>query len=368
MTFVPTVHTVSRARHFIERIKLDLSGLVVYTEAATGAYCLTAGLAAMSGARQVFALAKDSQYGSAQDAAKATLGFAKLASVEERVKVVFEKRFCDLMQADIVTNSGHVRPIDEITVSALKSTAVIPLMYEAWEFRSRDVDLDACRNRGIPVAGTNEGHPQVGILKCLGMMALKLLLDGGIEVVDARIALWSDNKFCTHIANTLSAAGAVVLLYCPSVLQRDTDGRARLHYLGELRDLANDLSALRDTDAILLVVSPKAGICIGEPGQALISSDKLALVTPGATIAQFWGQVDRSSLVRAGLRCIPMSSPLPGHMGVLPSDLGFMPVLRLQVGGLKVGEIMARARLAGATPEKAQQMAVDAGFGQVLMI
>jgi hypothetical protein len=33
---------------------------------------------------------------------------------------------------------------------------------------------------------------------------------------------------------------------------------------------------------------------------------------------------------------------------------------------LKVGELMARARLAGRTPDEAVRCAVDAGFGQRL--
>ena len=64
-------------------------------------------------------------------------------------------------QADIITNSGHVRPIDAEMIGWMKPTAVIPLMYEAWEFRDADLDLAACQRRGIVVAGTNERHPAI---------------------------------------------------------------------------------------------------------------------------------------------------------------------------------------------------------------
>jgi hypothetical protein len=60
-------------------------------------------------------------------------------------------------------------------------------------------------------------------------------------------------------------------------------------------------------------------------------------------IGQFWGDVDRSALEKAGLSSWPVSSPAPGHMGILPSDVGPEPVVRLQSGGLKVGEVLLRS-------------------------
>ena len=45
-----------------------------------------------------------------------------------------------LEDADIVTNSGHLRPLDEEAVGRMKPGAAIPLMYEAWELRPDDVD------------------------------------------------------------------------------------------------------------------------------------------------------------------------------------------------------------------------------------
>ena len=56
-------------------------------------------------------------------------------------------------EADVVTNSGHVRPIDAETVAWMKPTAVVPLMYEAWEL--------AARRRG-PSGLPPPGHPSRG--------------------------------------------------------------------------------------------------------------------------------------------------------------------------------------------------------------
>ena len=57
-------------------------------------------------------------------------------------------------------------------------------------------------------------------------------------------------------------------------------------------------------------------------------------------LVQVWGDVDRDAM--PGVRCYPRHAPSRGHMGVLLSDLGPEPIIRLQAGGLKVGEVLAR--------------------------
>ncbi|MBV8078339.1 MAG: hypothetical protein JO284_18150, partial [Planctomycetaceae bacterium] len=169
-------------RAVIGRCRLDLSGATVLTEAATGAYVVTPVLAAMSGAKRVFAIARPSRFGTVQDVTDQTLGVAHAAGVPGIIEVITERSPEVIAQADVITNTGHVRPIDSEMVAGMKPTAVVPLMYESWEFRASDVDLDACRQRRISVAGTNERHPAVDVFSYLGIMAVKLLLDAGVAV------------------------------------------------------------------------------------------------------------------------------------------------------------------------------------------
>jgi hypothetical protein len=130
-----------RAR--IAALGLDLGGLNVITEAATGAYACTAVIAAMAGAR-VTALARDTvRHGSARDAFDATLGLARLAGVADRVDAVGRLDPAALVRCDILTNSGHLRPITRAMIERLPGRAVIALMFEAWEFRGTDLDLAA---------------------------------------------------------------------------------------------------------------------------------------------------------------------------------------------------------------------------------
>ena len=97
----------------IERCQLDLSDAVVLTEAASGAYVVTPVLAAMAGARQVFAMTRTTQYGTVENIAAQTSELARVAAVESRIEIVTEKTAEIVAQADIITNSGHLRPIDD---------------------------------------------------------------------------------------------------------------------------------------------------------------------------------------------------------------------------------------------------------------
>lgn len=327
-------------RAAIERCELDLNDTIVLTEAATGAYAVTPLLAAMAGARQVFAVTRATRYGTVEQVVEQTEQLAEAADVTDRVLIITDKPREIVIQADIITNSGHLRPLDAQMISWMKRTAVIPLMYEAWEFRAGDIDLESCRQHGIPVAGTNERHPSVDVFSYLGVMATKLCLDAGIPVYGSHILLLCDNPFGSFIEQGLFSAGANVKVV--STLAAAEDGAY---------------------DAILLALCPQPG--------PLISATEAAQIAkrwPGTVVAQFWGDIDRSALVAAGIPFWPAASPSPGHMGVLPSDVGPDPIVRLQAAGLKVGELLWRARSAGAPMEVALASVEHARFGTRILL
>lgn len=319
----------------IERCRLDLTGAVVLTEAASGPYVVTSLLAAMAGASHVYAVTRTTRHGTAEQVMDQTLSLAQMAGVAPRLTVATEVAREILGVADVVTNSGHVRPLDAETVAALKPTAVIPLMYESWEYRAADLDLAACRARGIAVAGTNERHPSVDVFSYLGAMAVRLLNDAGIAVYASRVLVLCDNDFGPYISRGLAAAGAVV-----------TTATSLPASIGGL-------------DAVLVAMKPGA-----RPPVDRDSAGRLADEAPGVVVAQFWGDLDRGALDSAGVAYWPSTSPASGHMGILPSALGPEPIVRLQAGGLKVGEVMHRVRRAGGSWQAAVRAAVDSGFGQ----
>lgn len=297
----------------IDFCNLQLAGAVVLTEAATGAYVVTPVLAAMAGSHKVFALTRSSRYGTIEQVRAQTLALADLAGVADRIEFITEKSSAVVAQADIITNSGHLRPIDAETIASMKPNAIIALMYEAWEFRPEDVDLAACRQRGIEVVGVNERHPAVDVFSFLGIMAVKLLLDAGIAVYTSNILVLCDNPFRSFIECGLMAVGAKV-------------------------DLVENLAAApteRTYDAILVAMHPQL-----DPVISAIDAVTIAQNWPGAIVAQYWGDIDRAALLSHHIPLCPELEPKPGHMAILPSAVGPEPIIRLQTGGLKAAAQM----------------------------
>ncbi|MFQ6118253.1 MAG: hypothetical protein ACE5KE_00035 [Methanosarcinales archaeon] len=187
----------------ISDIRLNLSGLTVLTEAASGNYVVTPIIAALAKAEKVFAITRDSIYGKATEVAELTLKFARFYEIGDKIEVLFEKTPKIIHQADIVTNLGFVRPIDREFISAMKNTAVIPLMCEPWEVRKDDVDLEACKKKGILCMGTDEDTPNLKVFDFVGPLCLKMLFDAGFEVYQNNFLIISGDKFGKVIVNAL---------------------------------------------------------------------------------------------------------------------------------------------------------------------
>ena len=315
---------VTLMQQSIDRCNLQLQQAIVLTEAATGAYAVTPVLAAMAGAEKVFAITRSSRYGTLEQVKAQTLELADIAGVSENIEFITEKSQEIVALADIITNSGHVRPIDVQTIGWMKPTTVIGLMYEAWEFRAKDVDLTACRKQGIHVVGVNERHPSIDVFSFLGIMAVKLLLDAGIAVYTSNILLLCDNPFRDFIERGLINSGATV-------------------------DTVESLVAApanKTYDAILVALQPQPELVISAEDAATIAKD-----WAGALVAQYWGDIDRSALLSHHIPICPELEPKPGHMGILPSAVGPEPIIRLQTGGLKAAEVVWRKSLQFDHPE-----------------
>ncbi len=297
---------------------LDLTGATVLTEAATGAYVVTPIIAAAAGAERVIAVTRSTRFGSVDDVAAATTHLADLLGVSDRIDITDQRPTEEFLRAaDIVTNSGHVRPIDATMAGWMRPDAVVPLMFESWEIDlgRDDVDLDALRVAGIRFAGTNERHPAIDVFSYLGPMAVKLLADAAISTYGARLLLLCDNPFMPYLRDGLDRSGADVTV-------SDRFDAALVH---------------DRLDAVVVALQPG-----DDPVLATSEIRAIAERAPGTVIAQFWGDVPRDWCEEADVPCAPAVDPGPGHMGVLPSAVGPEPIVRLQAGGLKVGELLHR--------------------------
>jgi hypothetical protein len=311
----------------IAATNLNLSGLNILTEAASGAYATTPIIAAMAGAARVYALARPTRYGSVEEVAARISQLASFVGVADRVTVIETIAPQLLPTVDIVTNSGHLRPLTADHINRLPERAVIALMFEAWEYRPGDLDLDACVRQGIPVVGVNERHPAVDVFSYLGPLCVRQLHDCGLAVYGNRIALLCDNDFADSIFRALSGMGARVKLFA------------------SVDDVFPD-----EWDAIVVALQPSSEPRIGEA-----EARRLADVSPpGVAITQFWGDIDRTALRAHGMAVWPKAGPAPGHMGALLSAIGPEPIVRLQTGGLRAAEQIFRGE--GELPEGFAQL------------
>lgn len=318
----------------IDKFKLDLSNLEVYTEAASGAYMLTPVLAALAGASTVYAQTRDSRFSSADNVISETSLLADSYGVLEKIKFLKVRDHLALSRSDIITNSGFVRPIDRDLLSVLKPTAVVPLMWETWEFRSSDFDLNFCKGREILVLGTNESKPPCEMAEYIGLCGLKLLFELGYD--GGRVLLLGNPPLpAPPMLDYMRKVGV-------DVKWVSSDSAADISYDG-LRDHFNEVGD--GYDFLILAEHHLKGDVLGSG--SYLDFEILKEVSPGIKIGLVCGGINQEELERSGLHYFPKVIAPVGFMSYQPYMLGPRPVLTLFAAGLSVGQIMSRQRLKG---------------------
>ena len=121
---------------------------------------------------------------------------------------------------------------------------------------------------------------------------------------------------------------------------------------------------LAGADALLTFDPMRQRQFIGPAGEIL--PELLAQISPGIAVVNYSGMVDRAGLEAAGINCFPRHDPGGGHSANTIGEILPAPVIELHAAGLKVGEIMARARLKGLSGQEAEQVAIEHGLAEDL--
>lgn len=194
---------IRKIKKSINKFNLNLKDKIVLTEAATGNFVITPIIAALAGAN-VYAYTRDSKYGTISEVIKQTNNLTSQLCLSNKIKIITDFDEVDLKRIDILTNTGFLRPINKKLINKLSKKCVIPLMWEPWEYRKNELDLEACFEKGIKVYGTNETDPRLSTMDYIGYIVLYFLLQNKLSPFSANVLVIGCKKFVEPIVNCLN--------------------------------------------------------------------------------------------------------------------------------------------------------------------
>ncbi len=350
----PGLQALRLIRREIGRTRLDLKGLKVLTEAAVGYRRLTPVIAALAGADAVYAVGRDSAVTSRREAEEQTAYLVRLARVDPRVRLVSARLQAPLAEVDVVTDLPGVRPVDESVIRNVARTAAVSLMRGVAGWRPAHVDAATCRRYGIAVAGLDE--EAVGLHRLAAQGVLAALLDVGLAVTGSTIVIAGASRALPHVVQALTRSGGRLLVATP-----ESAGRIGL-YGGEKAGeaLGDDavIDRLSEADALVLCPTTADDRLVG-PG-ASTDAARIATAAPHLAVVGLGAEDDLRALTSAGVRCRPVGDH-DGVFGLLPQA-----VIAQHTAGLKVAEVMTRARRQGSSPLAAEKVAADEVHAELL--
>lgn len=330
------ISLISRA---IDALALDLSGMTVLTEAASGPFAATPLIAAMAGADKVIAVTRDSKYATANDVITVSSALARSFNCIENIEFHNGRAIDFAHRADLVTNLNFVRPLDKALIEKMPANSAISLMIETWEFRPQDVDLRAAKSVGVPVLGTNECDSRLMIFEYVGALVIKLLFEAGLEVCRSRCLLIASGHYGEVATRMLRSLGADVEHWDPKKMT--------------LSSTQMSSSFWDQLDAVIVAEQESDEEILGLQGidPSLLSSKPV--------IVHLCGAMNYELVAKCGLKKYPPEEVSPGYMTRTTGDIGPRPVVDLHAGGLKVGEAMVHARRQGLNIQETIKFALS---------
>lgn len=307
------ISMVSKITESIEKFKLNLSGKTVLTEAASGNYVVTPIIAALAGAK-VIAITKESRFATIEEVKRQTYSLAKEFNLENSISIVVDKSSINYQKIDILTNTGFVRPIDKQIIDKLSNKCVIPLMWEPWEFRESDLDLDYCIKKGIKVYGTNENDFRLKTMKYIGFTVLSFLLENKMSPFSSKVLVIGNEHFTNSIIEVLSLNG----------------------YIFEYKNNYNEKISVSEYSAIVIAEHENNSLLIGNE-DAFINTTQL---DKNQYLIHICGNVDFTDLKCKSNTKNPAQF---GYMSFTTDYIDNQAVIDLHVAGLKVAEGMIEA-------------------------
>jgi hypothetical protein len=308
----------------LDKLQVHLTGFNVLTEVGSGFYKYTPIIAALAGAKEVNACTGDSRYGKGVDNisdCKAICDFLGLPNVNFFNNEIPADK---IRSSNIITNSGFLRPLNEKLLRHIDpDTTVIPLMFEAWELRTDDIDIEYCKKANIRVAGTWENHPDILVFNAVEALALKMAFEAGYEVYQNNIVVWGDDHFGTKAYQGFLKAGAASVV--------------RINTIDELK------RSIEGIDFIYLCDYFDEASYFGLNGK--FESFELLFAENSIGIVHLFGAVDTTYLKAKNIFVYPEVKGRSRQMTFTLGHVGLKPIINLQCAGFKVAQDMLQGRL-----------------------
>jgi hypothetical protein len=311
------------AEEYINSLGLDLSDLVILTEAGSGHYIYSPLIALLSNAKKVIVISPDSKWATHNEKKQRILGYMdKLRLEVNRIDILKDRKEPIRDKIDIFLNLGFVRPIDEIILSYASEKAVVAYMCESWEWRNGDVDRDACRIKSIPIVGVNENFSGFNIFESCSQLLLKMLFDAGQEVANCKYIVIGDKRFGEIAYKALQANNATCFL---------------LHSANKIT-----IDILRLSDAIITADYVNTdNILAGIKW----TPKQIKEINPNLEIIQFAGHIDVADYIEVGICVHPAYALPPQRMVQTLAHLGPRPVIGLHCLGIKAAEVVYKKNM-----------------------
>lgn len=308
----------------IQKLELNLENLTILTEVGSNSFLYLPIIAAMANAKQVYAWAKDSSFGKSDDIINECQEKIGLLGLDGSI-ISFasnHRSIQHIANADVITNSATIRPLDESFLKHVKASAVIPLMFEKWELRDTDIDINYCRKMNIKVAGTWENHPDLLIFNSVGNLALKMIYDAGLEIWQNNIFVWGCDEFGKVITGALTNSGA------NSVINSTNS-----------KEFEANLSSL---DILYLCDYHESRPYFTKNGDSIFNVEELVRLNPSLTIVHLFGNLDSKLLLDLGLNVFPRKDGFYKKMSYTLNYIGPKTTIDLYAAGLKVATEMLK--------------------------
>ena len=326
----------------VNKFELDLTNLSILTETGSNKFVVTSLIASAANAKNVFAVTRDSKFGKADEIIKYSKEISDALDCKN-IQFSSKPAFNFAHMSDIVTNLGFVRPINKKLIEQLPSHAVISLMWEPWEFRHEDLDIESAKNQEILVLGTKETDSRLKTFEYVGILATKLLLEKEVEIIDSNILIIASNPFGQHIKNVLSSIKANCLLVSP-----ESDQPFSIESIN-----------FKELDAIIVAENKVPVEIIGHSkgsiSPILLSENSIELI-------HICGTIDDQSIESASITKHPANSASFGYMTKTTDYVGPKPLIDLHCAGLRVGEVAVRERIKGKSIDIALKKAINSGL------